>query len=311
MEQKKVPDALRINKNRCINAIIVCALLCVLVIVAVTERLLIPPDPLDVEVGWGTYRMFTILSNMLMATAAAMCIPYTVDGMRLHDYHLPRWCVHLLYVGTNCVAVTFFVALFVLSPAAGFYNIMLRGDCLLVHLICPLLAIALFLFINSDHRVSRRISFVAVLPVILYGLVYCLMVFVIGEDAGGWPDHYQVRRIEQYLPLPVIGLILLLISFGIASLLRMAHNAIHERRKAGMERYYQQADPFNCPDIHTAIKVLAEFDRAQDQGGGLVVPRRIMHMMEKKYQSGLSDREMCREYILHFYPADTEERHDH
>lgn len=301
MEQKKLPDALRINRNRCILAIVVCSILCFLVFLAVTDQLLRDPDVLIKEVGWKTYHMFTVLSNILMAVAAAMCIPFAVDGMRYRNYHLPRWYVNLMYMGTTGVAITFLIALTVLAPAAGFYRVMLFSNNILFHMTCPILSILLFFLINSDHRIKWQSTFIAIIPVVLYALTYVLMVFVIGEEAGGWRDHYQIYRIAEYLPLPVILLILCLISFGIATVLRLVHNAIHKKRKADMERYYQQAEAFSYPDLETAIGALADLDRPYDMGGELTVPRRIMNIMERKYQSGLSTKEMCIRYIEDYF----------
>ena len=301
MEQKKLPDALRINRNRCILAIVVCSILCFLVFLAVTDQLLRDPDVLIKEVGWKAYHMFTVLSNILMAVAAAMCIPFAVDGMRYRNYHLPRWYVNLMYMGTTGVAITFLIALTVLAPAAGFYRVMLFSNNILFHLTCPILSILLFFFINSDHRIKWQSTFIAIIPVVLYALTYVLMVFVIGEEAGGWRDHYQIYRIAEYLPLPVILLILCLISFGIATVLRLVHNAIHKKRKADMERYYQQAEAFSYPDLETAIGALADLDRPYDMGGELTVPRRIMNIMARKYQSGLSTKEMCIRYIEDYF----------
>lgn len=68
-----------------------------------------------------------------------------------------------------------------------------------------------------------------------------------------------------------------------------------------MERYYQQAEAFSYPDIETAIGALADLDRPYDMGGELTVPRRIMNIMERKYQSGLSTKEMCIRYIEDYF----------
>ena len=294
-------NALKINRNRCILAIIVCSVLCVLVFLGVCIQLLDDPNPEIQEVGWKTYHLFTILSNMLMAAAAAMCIPYTVDGLRNHNYHLPRWYVDLMFMGTTSVAVTFLVAVAVLAPAAGFYRVMIWSNNLYLHTIGPILSILLFFFINSDHRIKMRSAFLAILPVTAYGLVYLIMVFVIGEDAGGWRDHYQIQTIADHLPVPVILVLLCVISFGVANALRAIHNLIHVKRKADLEKYYQQADAFSYPDIESAIKALADMHRPYDKGGELTVPRRIMAMMEKKYQSGLTTEDMCRLYIREYY----------
>ena len=99
-----------------------------------------------------------------------------------------------------------------------------------------------------------------------------------------------------------------LISFGIAALLRVIHNAIHSKRKAGLERHCQQANPFSYPDIQSAIQALADMERPHDMGAALTVPRRIMTMMEKKYQRGLSAKEMCELYISAYYSENAEEK---
>jgi len=301
---KNLPNALRINRNRCILAIIMCSLVSILVYLAITDKVLSEPDQLVKEVGWKSYHMFTILSNLLMAVISAMCIPFAVDGMRYRNYHLPRWYVNLMYAGTTGVSITFLIALTVLSPAAGFYRMMLYSDNLYLHLICPVLSILLFLFINSDHKISWKDSFIAIIPVCIYMVAYLVMVFDVGEEAGGWRDHYQVYRILEYIPLPLLVLLFPAICYAIASALRIAHNAIHNRRKANLERYYQEAEDYSYPDIKSAIMALADIDRRLDKGGDLTVPRRIIKMMEKKYGSGLSPNELCKIYIDEYYRPD-------
>ena len=301
-------DALQVNRIRCILAIAVCALLCFLELIAVSSQLLIAPDELVQEVGWKSYHMFTILANMLMGAAAAMCIPFAVDGIRYHNYHLPRWYVDLMYTGVFCVALTFLIAVTVLSPAEGYYRMMIYSNNILFHTICPLMSVALFFFINTDHRIGFRSSVIAIMPVLLYTLVYLVMVFVIGEENGGWRDHYQVSRIMEYLPLPLIVFILIIICLVLSNILRVTHNAVHARRKAAVEKYYQEADAFAYPDIQSAIKALADINRPRDMGGELMVPRRIMHMMENKYKSGLSAKEMCEIYINEYYSTEEEKQ---
>ena len=197
MKEKKITDALRKIEIRCVLAIIVCSLISFLVIIAVSDQLLSKPDALVQEVGWKSYHMFTILSNMLMGIAAAMCIPFAVDGLRYHNYHLPRWYVDFMFTGTVGVALTFLVALTVLSPAAGFYRMMLYSNNILFHTTCPILSIILFFFINSDHNIKFKSTFIAIIPIVIYAILYVVMVFVIGEDAGG--DRKSTRLNSSHL----------------------------------------------------------------------------------------------------------------
>ena len=234
-------DALKVNKARCIWAVVMCSLMCILVFAAVIDQVLSTPDAIVSEVGLKSFRMFTILANMLMGITSAMCIPFAVDGIRYENYHLPRWVVNLMYLGTNGVALTFLIAVTILSPATSYYRMMLYSNNILFHTICPIMAIILFLFINTDHTISLKASILSVLPVVIYGLVYLVMVFVIGEERGGWRDHYQIGDIIAKVPLPLVFICLCLICFGISTLLRIVHNKIHKKRKADTEKYYQYA----------------------------------------------------------------------
>ena len=301
MQKGKKTDALQYNRLRCMLAIIACTALCIIVFLGVCEQLIFNPESDFPEVGWKSYHLFTILSNMLMAVAAAMCIPYAVDGIRNHNYHLPRWYVDLMYMGVTSVTITFLVAVSIISAAMGFFKTMLWNNNFLLHTLGPILAIAVFLIINSDHRIGFRKTFLAIAPVAVYGLIYIIMVFVIGEDAGGWRDHYEVSTVTDYVPVPVAYLIMLVLSFGLATVLRLVHNAIHRKTRAELEKYYQTEKAFSYPDIELAIRALADYSKPLDKGGELTLPRRAMTILEKKYRSGLSMEEMCRIYLNEYY----------
>ena len=171
MENNKIRDMQKINKTRCILSFVLCVGLCVAIFLAVSDQLLRQHDPVNnVTSGFKTCRTFTVMSNIFMVIAAAMCIPYTVDGLRYHNYHLPRWCVDLLYTAVTCMALTFAVAFFVLSPLTSFSRMMFTFSNVLFHTICPILAVILFLFINTDHEVSLRSNLIAMCPLFLYSL---------------------------------------------------------------------------------------------------------------------------------------------
>ena len=302
--QNEKLNALKINNIRCILAVIVCILICVMVFFAFVYQLLATPNELIKEVGWQSFHLFTILSNVSVGIVAAMCIPFCVDGLRYHNYHLPRWFINLLYMAICGVTITFVIAVTVLSSAVGLYRVMIYRHNIIIHTLCPILSILLFIFINSDHTLDFKSSVVAIIPLMSYALLYTVMVFLIGEDAGGWRDHYQIYRVLEYLPIPVVLIIIFLIGLAVSNLLRFAHNAVHKRRKASLERYYQQADTFSFEDIQSAIAALAVIDRQHDIGGELTVPRRILTMMEKKYKSGLPIEELCKIYIDEYYRTD-------
>ena len=299
-------DAIKTNRIRCIHAIVLCSAISILVFLAISDQMLNTPDAIVQEVGWKSYHMFTILANMFMGLASAMCIPYAVDGLRYDNYHLPRWVVNVLFMATTGVALTLLIAITVLSPMTSFYRMMLFSNNILFHTINPILSILLFIFINSDHRVSLKSSVIAISPVVLYAVLYFVLVFMVGEEHGGWRDHYRIREITQYIPLPLVVLGMILIDFLVATCLRIAHNKVHERRKKELERSVQQWGESAGPDIPTAIQALAAHNRAKDAGGELIVPRRILTLMEKHYQSGLPMAELCGMYVDAYYQTEGE-----
>ena len=121
---EKTKNALRINRARCIIALIFSIIMASTVFIGVVKNIMSTPDEYVKEVGYKTFRMFTVLSNMLVATCAVLAIPFEIDGLRHRNYHLPRWIIELIFVGATGVSLTFFVTICILAPYAGF-NLML------------------------------------------------------------------------------------------------------------------------------------------------------------------------------------------
>ena len=269
-------------------------LIVVFVFICIVMNLLADPTEIVEEVGTKTFRMFTVLSNMFVGVTFAMTIPFAVDGIRTRNYHLPRWIVTLTYASVICVTLTFLVALTILSPRAGFYEMMLEETNLFLHTIVPVMAIVSFLFVNSYHTIKFKTTFIAMAPMLAYAVTYLVMAILIGEENGGWRDHY---RFEELMPWYYILILMLVLTFGIATALRVVHNAMHRRDKLATERYYHTAADYDLPTIEEAIRKIASESRSRDLGGEVTVPRRIIKILEKKYQSGKSITDLCGIYL--------------
>jgi hypothetical protein len=289
-------DVKKFQKTHSVNSIlnlIISISIVVLVFISIVINILAAPTEIVEEVGTKTFRMFTVLSNMLMAVSAAMTIPFAVDGIRQRNYHLPRWIVNLSFMGVNCVSLTFLVALGILSPRAGFSYIMIEGSNLFLHTLVPIMAIVSFLFVNAYHTVKFKATFLATAPVFVYAMVYLVSAIFIGEENGGWRDHY---RFEDLMPWYYILVIMLLFSFGIASLLRFIHNRVHRNDKLATVKYYQEAEEYDLPTIEDAIRKIAADNKKLDRGGEVTVPRRIILILENKYKSEKSLSYLCSIY---------------
>lgn len=264
------------------------------IFVAIVMNLLKAPTELVEEVGIKTFRMYTVLSNMFVGITISMTIPFAVDGIRHRNYHLPRWIVNLIFVSTTCITLTFIISLTLLSAFAGFMEIMLTGTNLFLHTIVPILTIVGFLFINTYHNVKFKATLYALIPISIYAIIYLISAIFIGQENGGWRDHYHFNEV---IPWYYVFVLVFALAFGLSNLLRFVHNRMHRRDKLANEVYYQTAPEYDLPTIEEAIIKLAQENKQYDAGGELIVPRRIIIFLEKKYQSNKSMSELCQIYI--------------
>ena len=152
----------------------------------------------------------------------------------------------------------------------------------------------MFLFINTSHNVKFKTTFYALIPIFMYAIVYLISAIFIGEDNGGWRDHYHFN---EFIPWYFVFIIIFILAFGIANLLRAVHNKMHTRDKAATEEYYKTAPEYDLATIEEAIKKLAQENKRYDKGGEVVVPRRIIIFLENKYQSGKPLSQLCKVYL--------------
>ncbi len=168
------------------------------------------------------------------------------------------------------------------------------GSNLFLHTLVPIATIITFLFINTYHTVKFRTIFFSLIPILMYAIVYLISAIFIGKENGGWRDHYHFN---EFIPWYFVFIIIFALAFGLGVLIRSVHNRMHKRDKIATEEYYKNAPEYNCPTIEEAIKKLAQENKQYDKGGEIVVPRRIINFLNKKYQSNKPLSELCNIYI--------------
>lgn len=277
METKRIVNARKINKFRFIFGIVICSLVVVVTFIALTLNLVDYYDKQNPEPGLNTLRMFTTLSNIIAAFAALMCLPFQIDGLRRDRYKLPFWIVIVMYVGAVGVFLTFFVALTIISAYQGFVKAMFRNSNLYMHTICPLLITFLFVMVVSDGRIKFSHSFISVIPVAAYMILYFIMVFVVGE----WSDHYYT---DKFVPWPVSLLLILAICFGVCQLLRALHNLMNKYVNKSIEKYYKESPDFEFPKVSDAIAHLAKIEsKFYYEGDDVYIPADIIQMLSDRF----------------------------
>ena len=277
MKDKPIVNARKINKMRYISGIVLCSLVIVLTFVATTLSLLDYFHSESSEAGLGTFKMLTTISNISAAFSAAMCLPFQIDGLRRDRYKLPSWIVIVMYVGAVGVFLTFFVAITIISAYQGFVKAMFTNAKLFTHTINPLLITLLFVLVISDTRIKFSFSFISLIPVVVYMIIYLVMVIILKE----WKDHYYT---DKYIPWPVSLILIIGVGFGICQLLRLLHNLTNRHVNKSIEKYYKESPDFEFPKIKDAIALLAKIEsKFYYQGDDIYIPVDVIKMLSDRY----------------------------
>ena len=282
--------AMKITKRQCLFAFISATVVAVCVCVGVTMNLTTLADENFDHMGLRTFCMFTVNSNILAAAAMAMVIPYTLDGLRTHNYHMPRWIVDVVYMGVTAVALTFIISLCVLSPVKGF-RLIFSGSRFFLHGVCPVLAVIAFCFFMSEKKLGIKDHLLSLIPVFIYAVVYYIMVVIVGEEKGGWNDFYGfATRIPVWISMVAILPLTFLISAGIRAL----HNRSYTRRKTEEAAFFTEV--FADADIRKIVGAMAR-THSSSTILDIVIPTRIISIMMKYSKDECTLEECCEIYL--------------
>ncbi len=103
---------------------------------------------------------------------------------------------------------------------------MISGNCFFLHLITPLIAILACTVFEADEKMSIKEMLTGLIPTVVYGAVYIVMVLILGTENGGWEDFYSFNSgiLENKWYLSIV--IMLLATFLISLALRAINNGI-------------------------------------------------------------------------------------
>ena len=270
-----------------ISSIVVSVCVCI----GVTMNLTTLYDVNFDHMGIRTFCMFTVNSNILCGIGMMLAVPYTIDGLRKNDFHMPNWMIDFLFAGVTTVGLTFLVSLCILSPVKGFVLIF-TGSRFFLHGLCPILALVAFCFLNTNHEIPLKESVYALVPVMLYAMVYYFMVEILGPDNGGWDDFYGFfTRVPSWVSL----LSFMPLTFGIATVIRLLHNRSCKRLRRNAEALYAQE--YAGKDIRQQIVAIAEEQHNLKKGGDVIIPVWLLEAMIKNSGSELSITDACKLYF--------------
>lgn len=167
------------------------------------------------------YFLFTTDSNIFCALTALIAAVYEAKILSGKSDKLPMAVVALKFAGTVAVMLTFCVVAFFLGPMDNFFTWMFGGTSIYMHTLGPVLAFISFVFLENGVILPKKLIPVGAISAVIYGIVYLIMVVVIGENNGGWIDFYHFNMGGfWYISFTVV----FAVTNGLAALVRLIYN---------------------------------------------------------------------------------------
>ena len=198
-------------------------------------------DPTLQSKGVANLKYFTVLSNEACGIVAVVCLVLRLRGKR--QPMLAK------LTAAAAVGLTFLTIAAFLGPLYGMLK-MYHGANFFFHLVLPLTAMAEFVLTDGEepgvaesaqeeNADSNNAStggipfgwtFFSMIPVLAYGAAYLTNILVNG--VGVWPDTNDFYGFVNWgLPIGIgIFAVLLLVTWGIACVLRAAQKKVHQPR---------------------------------------------------------------------------------
>ncbi len=174
----------RRDKVRTAIAVIINALIVIFTAYGMSRFFTVGGDGNMAVMNTRCFQFFTVDSNLLATLAALLLLIGQISFLRGGKPPHPA-LLFLKHVGATAVGVTFFTVFCFLGTLYG-YRSMIAGVNLYMHLLTPLLAMLGFCLLEKQPRLRFRGVFLGLLPTILYGIVYVILVVF----QKRWPDFY-------------------------------------------------------------------------------------------------------------------------
>jgi hypothetical protein len=130
--------------------------------------------------GLGVFQFFTEDSNFF-AGAVCACEAVCLARFLRDGVAVPHWTRILKFVAACALMMTFLVVFIILIPWAcsagydGVKMLLFSGAQPLMHVICPLIALASFVFLQTDDPLPWQTIWLGAAPVYLYGTVATIL----------------------------------------------------------------------------------------------------------------------------------------
>lgn len=215
-------------KNRAITAFVLNCLIVISTVLAVGVYFVSGPNALG-DSGTDCFKYFTTDSNILVALAACIMLPFNLRQAKHPEKEYPRWALILKLVATGSVTITLLTVVFFLAPIGAMngglqgFLFYFSGNIFALHLSTPLLAIVCFTAFEREGELPRSSCLWALLPTVIYSIVYAVMVVFVGR----WDDWYGFTFGGKLYLAPASMLVMYLVTYVVALIL----HALRKRKE--------------------------------------------------------------------------------
>lgn len=126
----------------------------------------------------GIFKFFTVDSNVFIGIVSFIFVIYDIKLIKGRTDEIPKSIYIWKLIATTSVTLTLFVVLFYLGPIVGNMYLMFMNSNLFFHLLVPVLSIITFILFEKNSKLSLKHSFFGIVPVIIYGIVYFINIFI-------------------------------------------------------------------------------------------------------------------------------------
>lgn len=151
--------------------------------------------------GVGMFQYYTVCSNSFALLTSAICLYFNARCLMGLRFFIPSWAKVLKYLSTCTLMVTVFTVIVILVPlygadTAALQYLLFTGEMHYHHLICPLLALISFVWIDEGSFAGeRRLPLFAMLLTFFYGVA----VTVLNIDGAIYGPYSFLRITTQPL----------------------------------------------------------------------------------------------------------------
>ena len=178
--------------------------------------------------GFTVFKYFTFQSNIFMGAVAFIYGYYQWLILRKKIDKIPHVLGVFNHIAVTAVGLTFIIVILVLGPGYG-YDKMYNNANLFFHALVPVLAIINYLFFEKEAKIRFIETLYAMVPCILYGIVYFIV--VVSQNAYGnlAIDFYNFGKDGPFIGA-LYFLAIIAISYSIGLFLYFINQLVFKKR---------------------------------------------------------------------------------